>query len=270
MNNFSNYIEQYPIYSKEEEKEMLLRIKNGDFDAREDFINHNYLLVLDVCRKYLFDFCDFDDLFQSGVIGLIKALDKYDLNKGASFSTYAFNWIRREILITGYSSFSLIASSKIQREYRDYINKKEILLQTYGDNLTLEDIASKLGLTIEKVRKYEQLAGCEVSLNYVYDNEFSTKDNFVPDDFDTFEKVYSKMIREDLVDVLSQILDERELQIVLMHYGFYSDCMTFTEISKQLYSEKSVSRQYVEKVSSKALKKLRSRKETFVEWGFLD
>lgn len=283
LNSFYNYIsyylEQYPVYSKEEERIMLVKIKNGDLEAKKEFINHNYRLVISICNKYHFERCDFSDLFQAGMIGLIEAIDKFDLNRNVVFSTYATSWITKEVLKVGYSSISVIASFKVQQEYHEYLNKKEKLLQLESSDLSLEEIAIKLGYTFERVCKFENLKCCESSLEYLYENCNNTKEDFIADKYyesdgiDAFEKVNLEMERLEFIKFLTEILDENELKIILMYFGFSDECKTFGEISKYIYSERTksfVSRQNVERIYNKALRKIRERKKTFVEYGFLD
>ena len=140
-----------PVLSNEEKNELLKKIKNGDEKARQDFIKGNLKLVLSVIKRFRFKADNADDLFQVGCVGLIKALDNFDLSQNVQFSTYAVPMIIGEIR-RYLRDNNPIRVSRSMRDlaYRSLMVKEAITKRTQKEP-TIEQIAQELGVDKEEV-----------------------------------------------------------------------------------------------------------------------
>ena len=140
-----------PLLTKEEQEELFIKIKNGDEDARQKFINGNLRLVLSVIQRFYGRGENADDLFQVGCIGLIKAIDNFDLSQNVQFSTYAVPMIIGEVKRYLRDNNSI----RVSRSVRDLAYKsmqfKEKFTKEHGKEPTIEQIAKELGVTKEEI-----------------------------------------------------------------------------------------------------------------------
>lgn len=140
-----------PVLSAEEKRELFVKIKNGDEEARDKFINGNLRLVLSVIQRFYGRGESADDLFQVGCVGLIKAIDNFDLEQNVQFSTYAVPMIIGEVRRYLRDNNSI----RVSRSVRDLAYKamqyKERYTKTHGKEPTIEEIAKELGVEKEDV-----------------------------------------------------------------------------------------------------------------------
>lgn len=140
-----------PLLSREEKEELLIKIKNGDEIAREKFINGNLRLVLSVIQRFYGRGENADDLFQIGCVGLIKAIDNFDLSQNVQFSTYAVPMIIGEVKRYLRDNNSI----RVSRSVRDLAYKalqfKEIYTKEHGREPTIEQIAKELNVQKEDI-----------------------------------------------------------------------------------------------------------------------
>ena len=140
-----------PLLTKEEKEELFIKIKNGDEAAREKFINGNLRLVLSVIQRFYGRGENADDLFQVGCVGLIKAIDNFDLSQNVQFSTYAVPMIIGEIKRYLRDNNSIRVSRSVRDlaykaiQYKDRFNKEK------GREPTIEEIAKELGVEREEI-----------------------------------------------------------------------------------------------------------------------
>ena len=140
-----------PVLSNEEKHELLIRIKNGDKDARQDFINGNLRLVLSVIQRFSNRGENIDDLFQIGCIGLIKSIDNFDLKYEVTFSTYAVPMIIGEIRRYLRDNNSIRVSRSLKDTAYKALQAKEKLMSTGNKEPTITEIAKELGMPKEEV-----------------------------------------------------------------------------------------------------------------------
>ncbi len=141
-----------PVLSAKEKEELFVRIKDGDMKAREEFINGNLRLVLSIVGRFSSRGENPDDLFQVGCVGLIKALDNFDLSQNVQFSTYAVPMIIGEVrrYLRDYSNSIRVSRSVRDTAYRA-MQVKEKLINLYGREPTIEQIAKELEKSKEEV-----------------------------------------------------------------------------------------------------------------------
>lgn len=141
--------------SREEERELFIKYRNGYFDARDILINKNLRLVVSVAKKYRNRGLTFLDLIQEGNIGLITAINKFDVDRGVKLSTYAIPWIRQKITRAIYNQGRIIripvyAQSDIQK----YKIAQKILEEEFNKEPSIEEISKKLKWSLKKLGKY--------------------------------------------------------------------------------------------------------------------
>lgn len=253
-------INKYPLLSKDEEVELTTRYANGDMSAKEKLINHNLRLSPYIAKRYINKGIPFMDLIQEGNIGLIKAIDKFDVSKGNKLSTYAIWWIRKavEICIKDNSRQIRIPVNQ-QEKFRKYTNCKDELKKELNRDPTIEEIASRTKLSVNQIKRIERALNVSViSINErVNDDEDSELIDFIPSYYDMPEDVTEKnTLKREVANLLEKSkLKEREKEVLKMRFGLNNEFgvgMTLEEVSKIF----GVTREWVRQIEAKALKKL--------------
>ena len=259
LRNYLNEIGRYPLLTIEQERAMAIRINNGDNNVREKFINSNLKLVVSVAKRYKNRSVNFMDLIAYGNIGLIEAVDKYDINKGFRFSTYAIHWIKREILVGIKESSRNITISNYQlNKIKKYKKAVELLEAKLNRKPEIKEIAFEMGLDVAKVSEIEILCSDTVSLNEMVgedaDNEL---EDIVPTSLTNLE---DEIIDESLPEIVKSLfetanLTKNEKTVIIYRFGFNKDKrLTLEMIGKIL----GVTRERVRQIEAKALRKLRN------------
>ncbi|MNS61005.1 RNA polymerase sigma-F factor [compost metagenome] len=153
-----------PVLSSKEKRELLIKVKEGDIEAREKYINSNLRLVLSVIQRFNGRGENPDDLFQIGCVGLIKAIDNFDLTQNVQFSTYAVPMIIGEIRRYLRDNNSIRVSRSVRDLAYKVIQTKEIFLKENGREATVNEIAKILGVESEEISLSLDAIQCPVSL----------------------------------------------------------------------------------------------------------
>ena len=250
-------IGKVPLLTAEEEKNLAMRMENGDMDAKKRLAEANLRLVVSIANRYVGRGMLFLDLIQEGNLGLIKAVEKFDYRKGYKFSTYATWWIRQAITRAIADQARTI---RIPVHMVETINKlirvQRQLLQEKGREPYPEEIAEKMNLPVERVREIQKISQEPVSLETpIGEEEDSHLGDFIQDDNVPVpaEAAAFTLLKEQLVEVLGT-LTEREQKVLRLRFGLDDGrARTLEEVGKEF----NVTRERIRQIEAKALRKLR-------------
>lgn len=259
-NNVSLYVNEIikiPLLTNEEEKELAIEVKNGDKLARKKFIESNLRLVIKNAYKYLNRGLPLLDLIQEGTFGLMTAVDKFDIEKGYKFSTYATYWIRqsmqralalksRNIRIPVYLYDKLYVYKHTFNNLSDRLNRIP----------TDDEIAKEMGISVQQVSVINNALNDTISTNTIIGDEDEDElESIILDE----SVIISEMIENDELKkyiefVLYKVLPKREYNIIKCRFGFNNDkIFTLDELGKKY----NITREAIRQIEKRALRKIR-------------
>lgn len=254
-------IRRIPLLTTQQERELAKKIAEGDERAKEQFIKSNLRLVVSIAKRYIGKKMDFLDLIQEGNLGLIAAVDKYDIETGYKFSTYAYWWINqaitraiankdRNVRVPVHLHGKIIT-------YRKVVNKLE---EKLGRTPTLNEIANEMNISLSEVTKLYKLQEDTVSVNYlITENESTELGDFISVNEETPEDIVIARTLQDQVRSLFKECDltQQEIDVLMLRNGFFDDrIFYFNEIGKKYH----VTGERIRQIEAKALMKIRKSK----------
>lgn len=250
-------IGKIPLLTADEEVDLAKRMEDGDEIAKKKLAEANLRLVVSIAKRYVGRGMLFLDLIQEGNLGLMKAVEKFDYQKGFKFSTYATWWIRQAITRAIADQARTI---RIPVHMVETINKlvrvQRQLVQELGRDPLPEEIAEEMNMEVEKVREIMKIAQEPVSLETpIGEEEDSHLGDFIEDDnaLAPQDAATFTMLREQLIGVLDS-LTPREQKVLRLRFGLDDGrARTLEEVGKEF----DVTRERIRQIEAKALRKLR-------------
>ena len=263
-------IGRVPLLSMEEEKQLAERMAQGDTNAKKRLCEANLRLVVSIAKKFVGRGMQFLDLIQEGNLGLLKAVEKFDYNKGFKFSTYATWWIRQAITRAIADQARTIRIPVHMVETITKVKKASSqLLHETGHDPTTEEIAERLEMPVERIQEIIRIAQDPVSLETpIGEEENSHLGDFIQDDDAPApaDAASLMLLKEQLNEVLSTLSD-REARVLRLRFGLEDGrARTLEEVGKEF----DVTRERIRQIEAKALRKLRHPSRSKKVKDFLD
>ena len=258
---FLNEAGRYRLLTAAEEVELAKRIEHGDREAKDLMVNSNLRLVVSIAKKYQGHGVSLLDLIQEGIIGLIRAVEKFDWRRGYKFSTYATWWIRQAVQrgVANKSRTIRIPVHIVEREQRIARAERELTLQLERSP-TDEEVARKAKLSPRHVRETRAAARTVASLDRPLgeDSDASFGDVVAADSTDLEEEVVVEL-GERALHAAVERLPEREKQVIKLRYGLDGD--PDPKSLEQIGRELGITRERVRQIEIQALERLAGQRE---------
>ena len=258
---FLNEAGRWPLLTKEEEVELAKLIERGDADAKERMINSNLRLVVSIAKRYQGHGLSLLDLIQEGIIGLIRAVEKFDWRRGFKFSTYATWWIRQAVQrgVANKSRTIRIPVHIADREQK-IARAERVLAPKLGRQPTDEEIAQQAKLPLKQLREVREAARAITSLDRPVgsENDSAFGDLFASDQAAPEEELTVSLEQDVLRRAVAQ-LPEREQEVVKRRYGLNGDRdpASLEAIGREL----GLTRERVRQIEANALEQLAVNRE---------
>jgi RNA polymerase primary sigma factor len=256
---FMNELGRWPLLTAAEEVELAKRIERGDLRAKERMINSNLRLVVHNARRYAGLGVSLGDLVQEGVIGLNRAVEKFDWRKGFKFSTYATWWIRQACQrAVANQSKTIRIPVHVDERRKKLARVRQRFEVAHGREPTAEELAAAAEMSLQHVQEALEAVEASVSLNQTLgDDQAELGDLFADPDSADPEAAAADAVRSLLVRGVLDKLSERERRIVELRFGFDGEPMALEAIGREL----GITRERVRQLERETLERLEGELE---------
>lgn len=260
-----------PILTKEEEKSLFIRMNHGDLEAKKIIIESNLRLVVSIAKRYKGLGLEFLDLIQEGNIGLIEAVERFDVTKNNKFSTYATWWIRKEVSRSiKFQGKTIRLPVHLCEQISNYYKVNKELIATLKRNPTIKELATKLNISVAEVDRLIQYDEDIASLNTPVSEDICTNlEDLIEDKDKDMESIFLDTERKLLIENLFREcqLNEREIMILKLRFGFLDNNeYTLAEVASIM----GVSIEAIRKNQNRILEKIRKSDYAFKLIDYLD
>jgi len=258
---FLNEAGRYPLLTAAEEVELAKLIERGDKPAKDRMINSNLRLVVSIAKKYQGHGLPLIDLIQEGIIGLIRAVEKFDWRRGYKFSTYATWWIRQAVQrgVANKSRTIRIPVHIVEREQKIARAERELVLQLERAP-TDQEVAEKAKINLKHVREVRQAARTVASLDKAVGDDSDTSfGDLVAQETANVEEEVVVALGDDALHRAIATLPPREQEVIKLRYGFDAEQepKSLEEIGRRL----GITRERVRQIETQALSRLAEQRE---------
>jgi RNA polymerase primary sigma factor len=258
---FLNEAGRYPLLTAAEEVELAKAIERGDKRAKDKMVNSNLRLVVSIAKKYQGHGLTLLDLIQEGIIGLIRAVEKFDWRRGYKFSTYATWWIRQAVQrgVANKSRTIRIPVHIVEREQKIARAERELVLQLERQP-TDDEVAKKAKLNVKHVKETRSAARTVASLDKAVGDDSDTAfGDLVAQDAGDVEEEVVVALGEDALHRAVKTLPEREQLVIKLRYGLNGDedPKSLEEIGRRM----GITRERVRQIETQALSRLAEQRE---------
>ena len=251
-------LNSYDLLTFEQERELLKRAQTGDIKARNELMMHNMRLVKSIAGHYTCAGLDSDDLISIGSMGLIPAIEKFDLTSTHKFSTYATYWIkqaiRREII---NQNRAVRIPANVQETYNKIRKASEALRQALGHEPTKHQVAKAVGMTAKEVEEITSFFMEPISTDTTLtDEDETTVGDLIADEnsIDPIDAVYSVELKT-MVSAVLDTLPEKEREVIKLRFGIDGHPQRSLE---EVGAILGYSREWIRRIEERALIKLRN------------
>lgn len=254
INQYLIDVSRYPVLKPQEEYDLFKRYSNGEKELRDTIYNSNLRLVTKMAGKYTYTGVPYLDLVQEGNLGLLVAIDKFDVEKGFKFSTYATPWIKQYIS----SSIADVINPFHVPHHIDYLLKRitkanHDMIQQNGREASVEELAKETETSVDNIKLVLERTATPIS---IYEPVGEDKEYYevmqAEYGLTTEEISMNDSLRNDILSIMD-VLDDREKEIILKRFGFNNDIITSQD---ELAKKYDVSIQRVQQLEKRAIKKL--------------
>ena len=253
-------VHQIKRLTLEEERNLIVKAQAGDIEARNRFVEANLRLVLKIANRYRDCGLAYLDLVSEGNLGLMRAIETYDINLGYKFSTYAYGWIRQAISRGLNNTGKTI---RIPVHFLENMNKlsrtRMKLVNKLGYEPSIEEVSKESGLTLQQIKDIDQIKYNQEILSLekpINDEEDNQLGDIVPAQFNLEDEIVKMDTAERIRNLVDQCLTERERTIIAKRFGLDDNINhTLGEIGEEFH----ITRERVRQIEATALRKLRKK-----------
>lgn len=266
IQNYIKSIAHFDIYTKEQEIEEIKKIRNGDPQAKQKFIENNLKLVVSVAKKYknITRHLEFEDLIMEGNIGLMTAVERFEPEKGFKFSTYATWWIRQGIVRAILNTDSEIRipvhlqerNMKVEKEIRklEIEKQRELTNNEISALIKRNSNTADIERSLKEIRKYKNIISLESPVTNNDGDNDSVLGDFIDNETEIDEEIIAKIRDENIHKILQEKLTPREYEVLIRRFGLNDQP---NETLDSIGQSMGITRERIRQIEARAIKKLR-------------